>query len=454
VDELGGTITVTSRTRSATNLTGKTGSIFRVRLAFRQTTSADTAAIGLQNLTVAVVGTDELEAAVSHALAPWSPRVVRQTPEAFAATVGAPAGIVMCDEASLPAVARVAGARVVAVLSAGAAARLGDQIDRDGVVPIFWPVSAGNLVSAVRRLARHSDGPTQDDQTELRGAVVHAADDDDDALALLRAFLASTGARVCVYDSVADLVAGVSNDPSATMVLCDVEMPDGGARVALAALPRNEAIAFVAITAHGPDMAAQLRAEGFTEVVRKPLDRQGLIELVRRLALPKVRAPTRDVRLGPVGSTDSEALQLEARMALARRDYRALTLLARRVPKPLQAQLEAAAREHDDATLRDLLRQLDAAPPRGPATVDQTLRSLMHDYLKHRVDDANELAQAVDAEAFDRVVFIAHRVAGTAAAYGQPALGEIAERIEGAGRRRASDEIRTLIARFRELLRP
>ena len=457
VDELGGTITVASRTRSTAGNTGKTGSTFRVRLGFRQTASADTAAVGLQNLQVIVVGSNDLEAAVTQALEPWSPNVIRQSPETLKATLAAPstptrpAGIVICDETSLQAIGQVAGARVVAVLSADAASRHGDQIDREGVVPIFWPVTAGSLVGALRRISRQLDGSAPDDQTELRGAVIHAADDDDDARALLRAFLSSTGARLCVYASVADLVAGVSNDPSATMVLCDVEMPDGGARVALAALPKNDDVSFVAITAHGPDMAARLRAEGFTEVVRKPLTRQGLIELVRRLALPKVRAPVRDARPQPLGSTDGEALQLEARMALARRDYRALTLLARRVPQPLQAQLAAAAREHDDATLRDLLRQLDAAP-RGPPTVEQTVRSLMQDYLKHRIDDANELSQCVDANAFDRVAFIAHRVAGTAAAYGQPALGEIAESIEAASRRRASDEIRTLITRFRALL--
>jgi HPt (histidine-containing phosphotransfer) domain-containing protein len=245
-------------------------------------------------------------------------------------------------------------------------------------------------------------------------------------------------------------------------------MPDGGARVAHAAFASRTGLSFVAITAHGDDVVNGLRAAGFLEVARKPLTRRGLIELVARRGLPRTAVPhpitlpgtitpsSASVAGLPVARTpmprgDGDALQLEARMALARRDYRALQLLGRRLPTPFRERLEEAARAKNDAEVREVLRQLEDGPP-SIQTVDDAIRALLPDYLERRAADANDIAEALAGGRFDHIAFVGHRLAGTASAFGMNALSDVGVALERAGHRRDGDEVSRLLLQMHRLL--
>jgi nitrogen-specific signal transduction histidine kinase/CheY-like chemotaxis protein len=434
VDELGGAIELKSRT-TASRQNGGTGTSFRVTLPFLKSVSDEAIASTVHNMTIGVVGGAALTTALQTTLAPWNPDFRPLTLEAIGPKALSSLGdvpVFIVDETALEAAGSLPAARVIAVLSPGSFSRNADRIERWEVTPLFLPVTAGALVNALQRFGPDGGGAKHSAQVDLRGAVIHAADDDDDARALLRASLAGTGARLSVYGSIADLVAGVSSDPATTLILCDVEMPDGGARVALAALPSRSTLNFVAMTAHRSPTAIQLRGEGFTDVVRKPFLGSDLIDVVARFGVPRLpESPPQNVLRteGPDRSL-SDDLQLEARMALASRDYRALEVVAQRFPENVRDKLREAALAKDDAALRDILRTVDQGSATGVDDLDDAIKKLLPGYLMSRGADVDAMRTCVARGDHHQLGQIAHRIAGTAAPFGLPELGDLARQIE------------------------
>ncbi|HEY1100371.1 MAG TPA: response regulator, partial [Myxococcota bacterium] len=479
--------------------------------------TVDGTALAIRGVRFLVVGDDVLAAQVRSALAPWSPFIERadahDAKARWQAQEGtAPFHVLIVAGDALDAVSGVAEGRLIAVVSTAALGVYGNAIERVGATPILLPITTGNLFGAVERVLRrlhNLDHGSRD--VELHGAVVHAADDDPDARLLIDLFLRDTGVQLHLHSTTQGLINAVAADDSTTLVLCDVEMPDGGARVARAAMPVREGVTFVPVTAHGDAVIDDLHAEGFVEVARKPLTRRGLIDVIARRGVPRgarrassmssmsssaaanagplvvgaaVPAPTGSeptivlsasmqkqqpgiessssasaasssssaaASSSAGGALDVDAIQLEARMALARRDYRALTLLGRRLQPPFKEKLEAAARAKNDAGVRDVLRELEQGPP--PADdVDDAIRALLPDYLERRRSDAAEVADALANGRYDHVAFVGHRLAGTARAFGMEALSDVGSGLERAGAHRADDDIRALLQRMHQLL--
>ena len=487
VDDLGGRLDVTSRARGEVPAGAPTGTVFRAVLPLLRAGSVDTiegGALAVRGVRFLVVGDEGLCAAVRSALAPWSPFIERVDVVGAVARwrqheqSPAPCHVVIVAGDDLSAVKDIAAGRVIAALPSTSLARLGNEIERVGATPILLPLTTGNLYGAVERvLHRLHNVDVGSSDIDLAGAVVHAADDDPDARLLIDLFLKDTGITLHLHATTAGLITAVDADPATTLVLCDVEMPDGGARVARAAMPLREGVSFVAITAHGDSVVDDLRAEGFLEVARKPLTRRGLLDVIARRGLPRKDARTTASPAVPRSSmtqllkasgsidapappsatsstsivADNEALQLEARMALARRDYRALTLLGRRVASPFKERLEAAARAKNDAGVRDVLRELEHGPP-VIDTVDDAIRALLPDYLERRKSDAADIADALDGGRFDHIAFVGHRLAGTARAFGMDGLSDVGVALERAGHHRDADEVRGLLHRMHLLL--
>jgi nitrogen-specific signal transduction histidine kinase/CheY-like chemotaxis protein/HPt (histidine-containing phosphotransfer) domain-containing protein len=479
VDELGGRIELDSRARGEVPEGTATGTTFRVVLPMARAGSTDTTdgqAVAIRGVRFLVAGSAQLEASVRQALAPWSPFIERVDVDNAVGRwqaleqSSAPAHVVVVEGDHLAAVRAITLGRVIVAVPSASLSQIGNEIERARATPILLPITTGNLYGAVdrvlRRLKRNEPGSRDID---LAGAVVHAADDDADARLLIELFLRDTAVTLHLHETTDALIDAVDHDPTTTLVLCDVEMPDGGARVAHAALASRSGVSFVAITAHGDDVINGLRAAGFLEVVRKPLTRRGLIDLVARRGVPRRTAVPHPVTL-PATSTPSssqtaslpmtrtpmprgegDALQLEARMALARRDYRALQLLGRRLPTPFRERLEEAARAKNDAEVREVLRQLEDGPP-TVQTVDDAIRALLPDYLERRAADANDIAEALVAGRFDHIAFVGHRLAGTARAFGMDALSDVGTALERAGHRRAGDEVTRLLQHMHRLL--
>ena len=490
VDDLGGRIDVSSRASGEVDVGAATGTVFRVVLPMLRAgsmESVDSAALAVRGVRFLVVGDDSLRSAVATALAAWSPFIDRvdladatdrwQTHEKS----GTPFHVVIVAGDDLAAIdlvrSDVAAGRVIAVLPSSALERLGTHIERASATPILLPITTGNLYGAVERVL-HRLGQARDDvrsrDLDLKGAVVHAADDDPDARLLIELFVKGTGITLHLHATTAALINAVAADLSTTLVLCDVEMPDGGARVARAAIPLREGVSFVAITAHGDGVIDELHDEGFVEVARKPLTRRGLLDLIARRGVRSASLPSDSVRVSPptthmvqrshssdgvATSTKAlssptptdEALQLEARMALARRDYRALTLLGRRLSSPFKERLEVAAKAKNDAGVREVLRDLEQRRP-PTDTVDDAIRALLPDYLQRRKSDAADIAEALDGGRFDHIAFVGHRLAGTARAFGMAGLSDVGAALERAGHHRNSDEVRRLLQRMHLLI--
>ncbi len=435
VDELGGTIEVKSRAAPPRHGEG-TGTAFRVSLPFLRSLSDEAVASTVHTMTVGVVGSSALATELRTVLAPWNPQLRHLTlddlaPAALAKMSDVP--VIVVDETSLEAASVLPPERVIAVLSPGRFSRNADRIERWEVTPLFLPLTAGALVNALQRFGPDRASSKTTEQADLRGAIIHAADDDEDARALLRASLAGTHAKLVVHGSIADLVSAVSSDPAVTLILCDVEMPDGGAHVAYAALPKRSTLNFVAMTAHRDQTAVQLRSDGFSDVMRKPFRRADLIDVVMRYGVPRRQETPAPKAVAMAATTDrnlGDDLQLEARMALAGRDYRALELVAQRFPETVRPQLEAAVQAKDDASVRNILRSLEAPPPARVEDLDEAVRALLPEYVMKRILDVEQMRSALAQGNHTLLGQLAHRIAGTAAPFGMPEVGALAREIE------------------------
>ena len=134
----------------------------------------------------------------------------------------------------------------------------------------------------------------------LAGLRVLVVDDEKEARELFAQVLEQAGALVTPAASAEEALAAVRG-ASYHVLLSDIEMPDadgyGLARQALAlAADRHERLAAIAITAYSraEDATRSLEA-GFSRHLSKPVDPQGLIEVIRSASIDALRgAPELD----------------------------------------------------------------------------------------------------------------------------------------------------------------
>ena len=473
---MGGTLLVETSTGDDG---GPHGTTFRIQLplGLGDNPSDSGASVAIRGIGFLVVGSRHFGDVVARALSPWSPRLVVATSPAEAIDIrreaqaaGNPFHALVVDNEAFDGVKELAAEiPLLVAVPQVALLRLGNEVERVAATPILLPVTTANLYAAITRAFRGTKPSDEGTEHPLQDVGIFAADDDPDARVLLAAFLEDTGARVSVFASVGELSAalqvaldgGEGEHPLTVpeVILCDVEMPDGGVRALRTAWP-DLRVPIIPVTAHGDEEARALQALGFGEIGRKPLTRDALFGLVERhLQRPDGTATKKKTTSAPTASssepppnTEMNDLQLEARMALARRDYRGLTLLARRLGSTTtRSRLETAAKAKDDAAIRDILKDLDA--PATIITTDDAIRALLPDYLERRARDMQDIADALASHRFDDISFVGHRLMGTARTYGMPGLGDVGLQLEAAGKARDSVAVNVALTRMQEILR-
>jgi CheY-like chemotaxis protein len=119
---------------------------------------------------------------------------------------------------------------------------------------------------------------------DLEGVHVLVVEDADDARELLRVALEYCGAFVTTAAS-AGQATRLLSELRPHVLVTDISMPDDGLRlireVKTIAQTKNIHVPAIAITAH-PFRRSELLAEGFVELVEKPLDPIALCGVIRR----------------------------------------------------------------------------------------------------------------------------------------------------------------------------
>jgi len=119
---------------------------------------------------------------------------------------------------------------------------------------------------------------------DLEGVHVLVVEDADDARELLRVALEYCGALVTTAAS-AGQATRLLSELRPHVLVTDISMPDDGLRlireVKTIAQTKNIHVPAIAITAH-PFRRHELLAEGFVELVEKPLDPIALCGVIRR----------------------------------------------------------------------------------------------------------------------------------------------------------------------------
>jgi len=119
---------------------------------------------------------------------------------------------------------------------------------------------------------------------DLEGVHVLVVEDTDDARELLRVALEYCGALVTTAAS-AGQATRLLSELRPHVLVTDISMPDDGLRlireVRTIAKTKNIHVPAIAITAH-PFRRSELLAEGFVELVEKPLDPIALCGVIRR----------------------------------------------------------------------------------------------------------------------------------------------------------------------------
>jgi len=119
---------------------------------------------------------------------------------------------------------------------------------------------------------------------DLEGVHVLVVEDTDDARELLRVALEYCGALVTTAAS-AGQATRLLSELRPHVLVTDISMPDDGLRlireVKSIAQTKNIHVPAIAITAH-PFRRGELLAEGFVELVEKPLDPIALCGVIRR----------------------------------------------------------------------------------------------------------------------------------------------------------------------------
>ena len=452
VDAMGGSIDVDSHTGDADHASG---SVFRVRLTLpvaREATTTTTVAV--RALRFLVIGERAVFDEVEGALAAWSPHVAFAGDEVegermFHTALGKndPFHIVVLD-AELPWAGAIAfgatlrgHATVIVALRQSRVAAIGNLVEEIGAWPLLLPATTSTLYATLERaldpLARLA--PLADDLPDLGGRVVHVVADDPDARALLSAFLDRAGLAVVVHDAVDVALAAVKADAERVgLVVCDGDLDDDAAARVAAALKHDADTRDVPVVALRADDDARVSAD-FDAVLKKPFTLHALVNLVRRHART---APTQPPLSLP-------QLQLRAGLALAKRDYKSIEDLARRLPRDLGKRLVAAAKKKDDAALRELLRDLTAPPP---PTTTTPMAPQAAAWLDRRARDARDIADAVVFGRYDVVAFLAGKMVETATAARLPQVKEVGARLQVAARRREGRLVLDELQRLQALL--
>jgi len=155
----------------------------------------------------------------------------------------------------------------------------------------------------VRQAAMGSDQQDRRRALDLEGAHILIVDDEPDARDLLRAMLATTGARISEADSVPEAVR-IFSENRPDIVLADVAMPgqDGYALMrAIRSLPNREGaqVRAVAVSAYArrEDRQRAVKA-GFNDHVSKPVQTDALFNALERLWLHEATSLLTDTEPG------------------------------------------------------------------------------------------------------------------------------------------------------------
>lgn len=251
------------------------------------------------------------------------------------------------------------------------------------------------------------------------------------------------------------------------VVLLDIHMPvlDGLetlSRVRAGAVgAAAQSVRVLAYTAVDPNKHKSLLAAGFDGVVEKPTRLQTLLRAVGGRSAPvPPRTNGTPVEALPVSDGPLGAQTTEARLALVRRDQDGLEACARQAASDLgltaaqrraAAELLLAAQDADFDTARALLSGRDKPTP-APAprarvvkpdfaavkrSADAAMRALIPAWLDERRAQAAAMRDALTRGDYRVIREEAHKLIGTGATYGFPALTTLARTLQTAAR--ASD---------------
>jgi CheY-like chemotaxis protein/two-component sensor histidine kinase len=312
-------------------------------------------------------------------------------------------------------------------------------LDGAGAFVLLAPVRRMALYEILRGMKQAAVAPVA--SSLLQGLCVYAVDDSDDARGLLHHHLQGVGlAQLAIFATGAELVSAVSTvaPTDRVCVLIDIEMPEQDGFAVAHAVGRR--VPLVSMSAHRQEDLGQWWAmAGFRDHLPKPFTAASLHQLlVKNAARPQLLFPDR-------------ALRTEALLALARRDYRAIELLADRLASDEQTKVMRLCQARDEVGLWDWLRSWDeqhahpTSPSSAPApvNVEAGMEDLVATYVARRLEDVAEISVCLQTAQHERIGFLAHRMAGSGGSFGLPLVTELGRELERhskAHNRAASEE--------------
>jgi len=275
----------------------------------------------------------------------------------------------------------------------------------------FWFTIGFGQHDQPRRAVPSSD--TQIEWSQLRGATVLLAEDNEINQQVAREMLASAGIEVTIANNGQEAVALVQTQPF-DAVLMDIQMPvlDGlDAARAIRARPESARLPIVAMTAHAMsgDREKSLAA-GMNDHVTKPINPKELFAVLQRWVVPATHQPTPATvpRLEPPGIVlpDLPGYAVDegvARVGGNRRLYRELLIKLGRDYADAAVRLEAflAADQRADAerlahSLKGVAGHLGhGALQQAAAAVEDGVRERTDDLAQRLAAFAETLAQAL-----------------------------------------------------------
>ncbi len=334
------------------------------------------------------------------------------------------ASIVVIDEPSDVELEHLRGHRVIALYAQRQLASL--SINELGeVLPLGKPVRRHELLRALQRThKRKTSSVTLSGGIDLAGVRVLIVDDVAANVLYARTVLELCGAVVQAARSGEEALTKLAHD-AYSLVLLDVQLGDMDGAAVLARLhERGDTVPVVVLSAAADDeTVARVKAAGAVHHKVKPVFATELLALVathaRRERQQAQNAMAQKLR--------------EAQMALVRRDFRGLALVAGaiRLSDPdLATSLEAALGKRDAAALQLILSQASSQASSSVSTTrasddDDTAPSDIREAFLVEIEKDKAQLQA-SADEVDR---IAHRLAGSAPMVGFSALGDVARRV-------------------------
>jgi len=245
---------------------------------------------------------------------------------------------------------------------------------------------------------------------QLAGLRVLVADDTESNRDITRYLLEEAGASVLTAENGQLALDRLEAEPAIDLVLLDMQMPvlDGYA-AARAIRARGLRVPVIALTAYAMNEdAAHCREAGCDGFLNKPVTPELLVATVR------------DAAAGTAASAPTPAPRPQGEVAPSPPEARAPEAAAPQSPPPEPAEA-AAAPEPSEA-------------PASSSTTGGGMAALQAKYHTWLAEVAGTLATASEQEDGATVAQLAHKLRGTAALYGMPALGEAAGACEDAWR--------------------